>query len=90
MEPRNRRIFWQRPRTENGLLKNIRLGLINATTLNGKEEEIVELMIERSLDILGICEARMLGRGSRVIHENYQLVYIGKFKVKTFRSINQS
>jgi hypothetical protein len=34
-------------------------------------------MLERRLDILGICETRLMGSGSRTIHNNYQLMYSG-------------
>ena len=80
VEPRNGNglVLRQRPWTGNGQVKGIRLGTINATTLNGKEEEVVEMMKERNLDLLGVCETRMPGQGSKVIHEDYQLIFKGR------------
>ena len=54
-----------------------RVGTINVSTMRGKEEEIVELMDERKLDILGLCETRLKGSNDRLIHYNYRLVYSG-------------
>ena len=45
--------------------------------MRGKEEEIVELMDERKLDILGLCETRLKGSNDRLIHNNYRLVNSG-------------
>lgn len=53
------------------------MATLNVGTLRGKEEEMVELMLDRRLDILGVCEARLTGEGSKVIHNNYQLLYSG-------------
>ena len=76
MEPRNGRILRQTERLiDNGLVHDLRLGTINATTLNGKEEEVVFLMKERRLDILSVCETRMLGEGWKVLHDDYQHIY---------------
>ena len=56
----------------------IRIGTINVSTARDKEEEIVEIMEERKLDILGLCETRFRGVGDRVIHNNYRLLYSGE------------
>ena len=53
------------------------MGTINLSTLRGKEEEIVEVMEERRLDILGLCETRLKGSGDSTVHNNYRLVYSG-------------
>src|SRR5678816_2632700 len=57
--------------------RNIRIATLNVGTLRGKEEEMVMLMIERGLDVLGVCETRLAGSGVRVLHHNYQLIYSG-------------
>ncbi|KAL7645940.1 UNVERIFIED_CONTAM: hypothetical protein RMT77_002837 [Armadillidium vulgare] len=41
--------------------RGLRVATLNVGTLRGKEEEMVELMLERRLDILGICETRLMG-----------------------------
>lgn len=35
-------------------------------------------MMEKSLELLGVCEARLPGYLSKVIHDNYILVHKGK------------
>lgn len=57
--------------------KVIRIGTINVSTMNEKEEEIVEMMKERRLDILGICETRMKNNGRKIIHDDFQLMWSG-------------
>src|SRR5678816_4932589 len=42
-----------------------RIGTINASTMEGKEEEVVGMMKERTLDVLGVCETRMKGEGRK-------------------------
>ena len=76
--PRSGRNLRQRTRNDTGQpLRNIRLGAINASTLNGKLEEVVELMMERNIDIMGICETRLEGEGRKKIHNDFQLIYKG-------------
>lgn len=48
---------------------------INATTLIEKLGEVVDMMTERSLDILDICETRMIGEGWTTVHNNFELIY---------------
>lgn len=50
---------------------------MNATTLSGKTEEVVELMLERNIDIVGIFETRCSGEGTKMIHNAYRLIYKG-------------
>src|SRR5678816_3084510 len=64
-------------RHENGLgtrlhRDNFRLGTINASTMEGKEEDVVGMIKERTLDVLGVCETWMEGEGRRRIHDDYQ------------------
>ena len=55
----------------------LRLGTINLSTLRGKEEEVIMMMQERRIDILGLCETRLPGEGTKLLHNNYQLFYKG-------------
>ena len=57
---------------------NIRIGAINVATLRDKEEEVVEMMKARRLDILGMAETRLRRNGDRTIHEDYRLIFSGK------------
>lgn len=53
------------------------MGTINISTMRGREEEVVALMEERALDLLGLCETRLKGEGMKMLHNNYVLVYSG-------------
>ncbi len=55
----------------------LKIGTINIATLHKKEEEVVTLMKERNLDVLGLCETRREGTGNMTIHDNYKLVWSG-------------
>ena len=59
----------------------MKIGAINVATLKGKEEELVEVMKMRDLSILALAETRLKGKGDRIIHENYRLMYSGERKV---------
>ena len=66
--------------TENvcGLRKadfKMRIGTMNVATLTGKEEELVEVMKMRDLSILALAEIQLKGKGDRIIHENYSLIF---------------
>ena len=56
---------------------NIRIGAINVATLRDEEEEVVEMMRARRLDILGMEETRLRRNGDRTIHEDYRLMFSG-------------
>ena len=56
---------------------------INVATLKGKEEELVEEMKMRDLSIQTLAETRLKGKGNRIIHENYRLIYGGERTVDT-------
>lgn len=58
--------------------KIIRMGTLNVSTLRDKEEEMIEMMKERNLDVLGMCETRMKGEGEKLLHDNYKLIYSGR------------
>ena len=81
-EPRNRIAQMVTDRNENGHGKkkaqgNIRMATINVSTLKDKEEEIIEMMKARRLDILGLCETRCKNSGQRRLHEDYKIIYSG-------------
>ena len=61
-------------KTPNG---NLRVATLNVGTLRGKEEELVSLMQERRIDVLGLCETKLAGKRSRTLHENYQPIFSG-------------
>jgi hypothetical protein len=48
----------------------LKIGIININTLLGKEEEIVTLMKERKLKVLGLCETRREGNGADYLKTN--------------------
>ena len=43
--------------------------------MEGKVEEVVELMEERRLEVLGVCETRLKGQGIKVVHGDYQMIF---------------
>ena len=45
--------------------------------MNDKLEEVVDMMTDRNIEIMGICETRLPGQGTNVIHNNYQLIFKG-------------
>lgn len=73
--PQNRLTLQQQSQHGSRQIKNIRVGMINAATLNGKEEEVIMMMEEMRQNLLGIWKARVPGFGSSTIHDNYQLTY---------------
>ncbi len=56
---------------------NIRLGTLNTSTLRDKLEEVVELMMEKNLDIIGIYETRLAGEGTKKRHNDFRLIHKG-------------
>jgi exonuclease III len=55
----------------------IRIGTINVGTLNNKQEEVVQMMIDKNIAIIGLAETRLKGKGRKIIHNNYELIYSG-------------
>ncbi len=51
------------------------MGTLSVTTLTYKMEEVIELMIDRNIDIIGICETRLDGEGMKKIHNDFLLIY---------------
>ena len=59
------------------IIENIRIGAINVATRRDKEEEVVEMMKARRLDVLGMAETKLRRNGDRTIHEDYRLTFSG-------------
>jgi len=55
----------------------LRVATLNVATLRNKVEELTELMKERKLDILGLCETRMKGNGRSTVHGDFVLLHSG-------------
>ena len=74
------RINWtngQLTSTRIGKRKHLKIATVNVATLRGKEEEVVEVMRERKIDILGLCETRFKGKTDKKIHNDYRLLCSG-------------
>lgn len=41
----------------------------------GKTEELVDVMIERRFDIIGLSETRLKGKDKKTVHENFTLIH---------------
>ena len=55
-----------------------RFGTINVGTYNNKEDEILDMMKERKLDILGMAETRHRGKSvGQDLGDGYVLIYRG-------------
>ena len=79
-QPQNGRISRTKStteRTQTTIFGYADIGTINADTIKGKIEEVVDLMQERKLKVLGIAETRLQGQGRKTIHNNYELIYSG-------------
>src|ERR1044072_2547719 len=79
MLPRNPIDFLGYRPLENGIRNRttLRIATLNVGTLRGKEDEMVMVMRERRIDILGVCETRLSGGGVKVLHDDFQLIYSG-------------
>ena len=55
----------------------LRIATINIATARGKEEEMIEVMKSRRLDVLGLAETRLKGNGDQIIHGNCKMIYSG-------------
>ena len=55
-----------------------RFGTINVGTYNNKEDEILDMMKERKLDVLGMAETRHRGESAgQDLGDGYVLIYRG-------------
>ena len=50
---------------------------MNLATMRGKEEEVVHIMEEKKLDLLGVCETRTKHEGEKKIHNDFKYIYKG-------------
>ncbi|KAG8228519.1 hypothetical protein J437_LFUL008975 [Ladona fulva] len=57
--------------------QKIRIGTLNAGTMNGKSREIVDLMSRRKVNILCIQETRWKGNKEKELAERHKLIYSG-------------
>ena len=59
-------------------INGLRIGIINVGTCLNKEEEIVEMMKRRKLDIIGLSETREKKCRRTFIHDNYLFIGSGE------------
>ena len=52
----------------------IKLGTINVATVREKEEELVDVVKTRGLDLLSLSETRLKAKKDRIMHENYRMI----------------
>ena len=71
------RINWingQLNSTRTSKRKHLKIATVNVATLKGKDQEVVEVMRERKIDILGLFETRFKGETDKKIHNDYRLL----------------
>ena len=56
----------------------LKIAIINISTMRGKEEELVDIMKNKNLSIVGLSKIRIKGSGEKILHENYKLIYSGQ------------
>ena len=54
------------------------IATINIGTLNDKEEEVVQLIQDKKIKLIGLAETRTKGKGRKTLHNNYEIVYSGE------------
>uniref|UniRef100_A0A8D8U4R8 Endonuclease/exonuclease/phosphatase domain-containing protein n=1 Tax=Cacopsylla melanoneura TaxID=428564 RepID=A0A8D8U4R8_9HEMI len=68
----------QRLRTTNQKKpREMRLGILNILSLNKKEEECIDIMIQKKLDIFGISETKRKEHGTEELRGGYHLIWSG-------------
>ena len=55
----------------------INIGTLNIVSLNGKIEEIIDTMIERKMELLGLSETKWIGSGEKELRDGYKLMWSG-------------
>ena len=55
-------------------ITKLRIATINVSTLRDKEEEIIEVMKSRNLEIVTMCETRTNSNIDKTIHQHYRLL----------------
>ena len=56
----------------------LKIAIINISTMRGKEEELVDIMKNDNLSIVGLSETSIKGSGEKILHENCKLIYSGQ------------
>ncbi|XP_063609960.1 craniofacial development protein 2-like [Penaeus indicus] len=59
------------------LVQNLRIGTLNVGTMTGKSRDMVNLMMERKLDVLCVQEMRWTGNKAKELGEGFKLIYGG-------------
>ena len=67
------RINGQVNSTRTSKRKHLKIATVDVATLRGKEEDVVEVMRERKIDILGLCETRFKSKTDKKIDNDYRL-----------------
>jgi exonuclease III len=64
--------------------KGLCLGTLNVGSLNkmGRKEEIIEMMIRRKIDILGLSETKWPGQGMKQMRKGHHIVWSGEKEKK--------
>lgn len=62
--------------------KTLQIGTINLSELKEKEEEVIMLMKERNLDIIGLCETLLTGQGTNILHDDCKLFNMGGMEAR--------
>ena len=65
-----------RTRTSQTETQHSYIATINIGTI--KEKEIIQLMKDKNIKIIGLAETRLNGTGRKPLHENYELIYSGE------------
>ena len=65
-----------RTRTSQTETQHSYIATINIGTI--KEKEIIQLMKDKNIKIIGLAETRLNGTGRKTLHENYELIYSGE------------
>lgn len=58
-----------------------RMGTLNVLTLRGKIEELIDMMKDRKLGILGLCETKWKGRGEKELRGGGRIYWCGNERV---------
>ena len=56
----------------------LEIATVNVSTIRDKEEEIIEVMKDKNLGIVNMCETRTSCNIDRAVHEYYRLICTGR------------
>ena len=51
---------------------------LSDSLLTGRVEELIELLVEKNLVVLGLCETRMKENQDKVVHDKYRVLNSGQ------------